>query len=212
MRPEVSDITEELYGRLGPWARADGEDTGWALLHYCEAIAGRLLQPLEDIIRDQDGAPGWSQILDVDRAPEEWLPWLGQLVGVRMPDGLPAAQWRSRVKATDGFRRGSPEAIRAAARQHLIGPDGTGDSATVYLVERNGHPYRLAVVTLTPETPDPAKMQAAVKEQKPAGLTITFATVTGNTYAAIRDAFATYTLANADYATYTAMRDNPPTP
>lgn len=70
-------------------------------------------------MRDSAAGPGWSPVLDVDRAPVEWLGWLAQFAGVRLRPGLAAPEQRARIKNTDGHRRGSSPALRAAARQHL---------------------------------------------------------------------------------------------
>lgn len=48
----VSETAKELWERLGPWKRADGPDTSWALLHFCEAVTINLAE-LNDVIRDQ---------------------------------------------------------------------------------------------------------------------------------------------------------------
>lgn len=142
VRPEVSSLAEELYAALGPWARADtirGEaGLGYDLLTLCEGVMGRL-QPVEDIIRDTDEGPGWSSVVDANRSPEEWLKWLGQFNGVRLRDGIPEAEARSRIKDSDGFKRGTVGAIKAAIRR-IIGPN-----AQPYLIERDGSAYRLTV-------------------------------------------------------------------
>lgn len=206
-RPVVSETAEALYDALGPWARADGENTQWALLHFCEATAGKMLQPLNDIVMDgDDGEPGWSIIMDADRAPINWLPWLGQLVGVRMIPGLTEDAMRLRVKSTGGFQRGTPGAIRAAARQFLIGPDGTPDSATVDLIERHGSAYRLVVSVLEAELAPGATadtIHAAILEQKPAGLVLEPTTViSGDNYLTLRDTNPSYTGVRGGYDDY----------
>lgn len=194
--------------------RADGELTQWALLHFCEATAGKMLQPLLDIVDDGDnGEPGWSIILDADRAPVEWLPWLAQFVGVRMIPGLTESAMRLRVKNTDGFKRGTPNAIRAAARQFLIGPDGTHDSAFVGLTERHGSAYRLTVTVHESEMlADTATIFAAVREQKPAGIVLNpVSVVGGDDYLTLRDENASYTAVRSRYADYVDV-ETPNTP
>jgi hypothetical protein len=203
VRPAVSDAAERLFTSLGPWSRADSELTGWALLHFCESIAGRYQDILSIVESGDDGEPGWSAVLDANRAPATWLPWLAQFVGVRLPPGLSEEAQRLRIKSTDGFRRGSPDAVRAAAKQYLIGPDGTPDSASVFVLERHGSPYRLTVSTYEAQTPDVDKVYQAVLEQKPAGLVLNPITVlTGVDYLALRDTHVDYTAVRSAYTDY----------
>jgi hypothetical protein len=201
-RPVVSDVAEELYASLGPWQRQDtaigGATDEWHLLELCEALAGGL-QGVEDIIRDTDEDPGWSIVLDVDRAPIEWLPWLGQFVGVRLPPGLSEEEQRARIKNTDGFQRGSPEALKAAARSYLTG------SQSVFFIERFGSPYRLRVATLITETPDPGIVERALLEQKPAGIVLTYVTVAGHDYNTLAATHVSYASLPGAYATYADM-------
>jgi hypothetical protein len=205
-RPVVSDAAEELYAGLGPWARADTARglaaDRWDLLELCEAAGGRL-QPLLDIVRDSDAGPGWSFVVDADRAPEEWLGWAAQFAGKRLQQGLALAEQRARVKSTDGFDRGSPSAIAGAAQQYLTG------TKTVYLVERHGSPYRLTITTVAAETPDPAAVLRAVIAQKPAGIVLSAAQTTGANYNALRDTHADYNEIKALYATYSEVLADP---
>lgn len=202
VRPIVSAAAEEAYSGLGPWARRDTADARWDLLIVVEAWA-RLLQQVEDIIRDTDEGPGYSIIVDADRAPAEWIPWGMQLNGVRPRSGLTDAAQRARWKSTDGFKAGTPGAIVGAAQQYLTG------TKTVYLVERHGSRYRFTVTTIDTETPDPAAVLAALKEQKPYGFSMAHAMTTGVNYNALRDTHSDYNEVKALYATYNEVLANP---
>lgn len=209
-RPIVSPITEVLYDQLGPWARRDTESESWQLLELCESV-GQLLQPIEDLIRDTDEGPGWSPILDLNRAPNDWLGYLAQYVGVRLRAGLDDGAQRLRIRGTGGFNRGSSSALRDAARQYLIGPDGTPESAYVLVNERiGGNAYQLGIITKTSETPDQDLVLAALKEQKPAGIILSYAVVEGQTYLTLRIGYDTYGDVKAAYSTYGALRSNLP--
>lgn len=101
-----------------------------------------------------DGYVPWSGIVDVNRAPYKALPWLGQLVGVDTPNIVTGesslaheSRIRELVRATPGFKRGSPAAIEAAVSQYLTG------TKTVIVRERNGSAYQLQVLTKRDETP-----------------------------------------------------------
>jgi hypothetical protein len=205
-RPIVSDLAEELYIRLGPWhdaAELEGAaNDNWWLLQVCESIMGRL-QPIEDIVRDTDDGPGWSPVMDVNRAPSDWLGWLAQFAGKTLKQGLTDLAQRARIASTDGIDRGKPGAIVGAAQQLLTG------AKTVYLVERNGSAWRLGVTTNAGETPNPDKVRTAILEQKPGGIVLATATVTGANYNALRDTHADYNEIKTTFATYAEVLSNP---
>lgn len=200
-RPATTPFQEDLYGQLGAWKDADFGK--WDLLHYCGAIAS-MFDQIEKYARDDGDFPGWSILLDPDRCPVEALPFLAQFVGVRLPSTLTEQQQRDRIKGTDGFKRGTPGAIMDAARIHLTG------NKTVFMRERDGGAYNLTVVTYVSETPDSAAVLAALIEQKPAGIILTYQTVAGATYLLIRVSYPTYSAVLAAFATYNGLRNNVP--
>lgn len=204
-RPVVGTLTEEAEEALAPYAHAEA-DLDWPLLTYLQAVLGRA-QEIADLARDSDDGAGWSAIVDPDRAPESWLPWTAQLVGVTIPppgspeaSGLDDAAKRLRIKETAGQRRGTPDAIKGAARQYL-----TGDR-TAYISERHGSAYQLRVATLEAETPDPALVLAALTEQKPAGIVLTYDVIpAGGDYDALNSTHANYDEVEGDFANYTEV-------
>lgn len=204
-RPPVTDTTEEVYEALGPWARADDEPTQWALLHFVEAVA-RPLDDLNALVRDTDAGPGWSPVVDVDRAPGTFLPWLAQFVGVTVPAGFTAEQARVRIAEAAGWHRGSPSAIRGAARQFL---SGTG---RVELTERDGHPYRLRIAVYDAELDaTEARVEAAVRAEKPAGLILTFDVLPGMTWGDADTQYATWGDMADAHATWGDVASSVPT-
>ena len=156
-RPVVSPISEQMYEGLYPLAFED-EAHNWALLHFCEAFIGSL-QDVEDVARDDlnvgaFGAPGWSGVLDVDRAPYEGLPWLGQFVGLTTParmigetEAAHDARLRGYIRATGGFNRGTPASIIGAVQQFLTG------SKSVMLTERDSSAYHFDIRSRLGQTP-----------------------------------------------------------
>jgi hypothetical protein len=60
-------------------------------------------------------APGWSQIVDIDRCPEYALPWLAQFVGAAIPQNntLTYEQTIQKIKSRSGFQRSTPASIQA---------------------------------------------------------------------------------------------------
>lgn len=206
-QPALTPTGQRFYDALAPLASED-EEHGWALAHYCAAWAA-MFDFLADLVLEQDGTPSWSRAYDPDLAPVELLPFIAQLVGVDLPPNLDEAAQRLRIKAVAGFWRGTPDAIVNAARQFLVGPDGTGESATVYLIERHGSPYAFTVTTLESETPDEAKVLAALLEQKPAGLMMNYSTIVGGDFETLRDTHVDFAEIAADFTDFDDIRSDP---
>lgn len=164
MPPAVSSTTAELYEAVKQMAEYEEGDevNGWVLLHLLASV-GEQLHELNEVIRDTDAGPGWSQVMTPDTTPAAFIDWLGQFGGVRPLLGLDEASARIRIGETSGFKRGSVGAIEGAARQFLTG------TRRVEIVERDGSPWRYRVRTYLNETPDPAAVLAALMAQKPAG-------------------------------------------
>jgi len=199
-QPPVHPWVQDFYDALG-WYRLADEQVGWHLLYLC-AAAGLTIQDVRDWSEDTDLGPGWSQIMDADTCPAPFLPWLGQLVGVALPGGLTEQQQRDRIHGTDGFKRGSPGAIIAAAQQWLTG------AKSVFLIERSPTVYSFSVNTYTTETPDSAKVLAALMEQKPAGLNLTYNVLSGQSWGRLRDIHVDWTDVSSDYATWQLAKDD----
>jgi hypothetical protein len=201
-----------LYAMLAPLAQHD-DDADWSLLILVNAIATPF-QLVEDLVRDTSDGPGWSMLLDLERCPPEALPWLAQFVGVRLIDA-PADEQRARIASTDGWKRGTPAALRGAVEATLTG------GRNVVFRERYHEPpvgdpdgaYYLQVITYANETPDPDATLEALLAQKPGGIVLDYHTVTGQDYQIVKDDWASYAAARTGYASYSAMLlDTPATP
>lgn len=209
----MSDLTAtglRFFELLEPLAE-DDEANGSPLAIYSDGYAA-IVEPLADLVADaDDGTPGWAaHLFDPDNEPAEWLPVTELFVGVNPLPAVDEAGRRLRIKHVDGRYRGTPQAIKNAARQFLIGPDGTRESATVYLNARvGGQATHFTVATLATETADLSLVQAAVAEQTPAGFQGTVTTITGGDYDTLRDTHVDYTDAAGQFATYDDMRANP---
>jgi len=199
--PPLESFADDLYDALAPVAWKDGE-TGWHLALYCGAI-GAMFQAVADVARDTPDGPGWSAVVDLDRAPDAWLPWLAQLSGATIPVGLTPAESRAWIAGTDGFKRGTPAAIRAAAQSTLSG------SGYVAFRERDGDDaYALEVVTLTGETPNPDATLAAIIAQKPGGIVLRFRTAEGQDWQAVRGSGRTWRVVRTDYSSWADLRES----
>lgn len=201
----LSPLGERLKERTQPLA-PDDATYDWAHAKLCEGMMLPFEQLAELVDPEDETMVPWEPLFDVNICPEWALPWLGQLVGVRVPAGLTEQQKRDMIKGLANFKRGSPEAIIAAAQLTLTG------NATVLLRERDaGNPYQLEVVTYSSETPDPAATMRAILSQIPAAIVLTSRaqpawdyeqmTLRGGTYAEQTLAYSTY----ADLAIDNAM-------
>lgn len=113
--------------------------------------------------------PGYGQIFNPNTCPSAQLGYLGQFVGVSIPQGQDAATALSLVKAESGLARGTPTAILAAANRNLTGgsqaqliervrPDGKADA------------YWFQLIVQTANCPNPAALTAAVNAVIPGGV------------------------------------------
>lgn len=216
-RPVVSRVAEDAYEALEPggFTTHDAE-LGWPLLHYVAALVWPIVlvdewAATDETVVDRDvlsgpGHPGWSLLLDVDRAPDEALPWLGQFVGVRLPPGEsdPVVQ-REMIRATPGWKRGTREALTAAVQRTL-----TGERRVIvrerYDGVRTDPAYQLRVTTIADETPDPDATRAAILEHKPAGVMLDFEALPSADYQSVIDNYADYAELEATVDDYEALR------
>lgn len=200
----VTQVAEQAHAETGPWGRADRLTADWELLRFLEAALYDL-QEVEDLARDTDDGPGWSVIMDVNRAPTKFLPWLAQFVGVRIGPNDTATDelMRAKVAAQVGFQRGTVGAMRAAAQVHL-----TGAKSVRFFERYQGNAYRLRVHTITAETPDAAVVEAALRAAKPAGIVLEYAAVAGQLYLELEADHANYAAVEAAYADYADVRDS----
>jgi hypothetical protein len=214
----TTPFQEDLYASLGPLADQDA-NLDYPLLEFCGALAA-MFDEIETFARDDQSdpdrpRPGWAIILDPDKIPdallEDVLPWLAQFVGVDVDTKLSFADRRTQVKARDGMRRGTRASIISAVQSQLTG------NKTVFIKERDssvssvaGGAYGLTILTWTAETPSPSNVTAALAKQKPAGIILNYATITGQTWQLVNTSYATWTAVKAAYLTWNGVRNNAP--
>lgn len=157
-------VVQRVYDGLAAWARADEDGH---LLDYVRALIEPLTE-IVDIVEDSDAHEGWGSLMDLDEVPGSALAWLAQFVGVELIASLDDTSNKIRIAEAAGFRRGTPSAIVAAAKQFLTG------IRKVELYEREGDPWTFRLRTYDSETPEPEKVEAAVLSLKPAGLILVY--------------------------------------
>lgn len=137
---EIGPFAAEVYRQLAPVAGYDN-DLGEPLLRYVVANA----QMFEDV--DALARSNWSILLDLDRVPDNGLPWLGQFLGVVVDTALPVDRQRQQIREHVGWARGRPATLKSAIRPYLSG------SKTVDIIERDSSAYHFEVRTFGDETP-----------------------------------------------------------
>ena len=91
------------------------------------------------------GAPGWSQILDINRCPSYALPWLGQFIGVDLSKtpNLTYEQSVQKILSRPGFSRGTLPSLQnalAAIINGSVSPSATPISISQILCLENTSP------------------------------------------------------------------------
>lgn len=195
-QPILTPLGERLRQRTSPLATSD-ELYGWAHAILCGAL-GKALEQVGEVFDPPDPIPPGAPLLDVNLCPDWALPWLAQIVGVTIPSGATAAQARALITEIAGWQRGTPASLKAAATVFL-----TGDNPTVFFNERLANdPYRLGIVTLVAETPDPELVRRAILAQKPGGIVLDYAAIAGQTYRAVRAEVDSYRELRSTWTTY----------
>lgn len=204
--PELDSFAQSLYDSIAPLTHDDAVHD-YPLAKYCAAL-GKMFQVTEDYGRN-DG--GWDKMMNVTLTPVEVLPWLAQFVGVRLEEGLTEVAQRSRVQETAGWKRGSVPALRGAAASYITDPK------TFILRERFNpaapgvdSPGHLQVITYTSQTPDSAKVLAALTAQKAAGLILHYSVYDGQDYQTLLTNHPTYQNVYTSYATYQGIVTDQP--
>jgi len=203
--PDHTPLGERLAERTAPIA-PDDDQYGYAHGHLAEAIAQPAIQLQEAF--DPVDAASFETILDPTRCPDWALPWLAQLVGLRLPTSITVDEQRAFIVALASQNRGTPAALAAAAGLYLTG------SKTVYFRERDPDsddpPYTIEVVTLDDETPDPDAVLAALMAQKPGGIVLTFRQVEGQDWQQVVTDYDTWDDVVATYSTWDRLVEREP--
>jgi hypothetical protein len=165
----------------------------------------RPFELIEYYASDTDTDIGWSLLLSLDRCPVEALPWLAQIVGVKLPQNLNESEQRNYIAQVSNWRRGTLGAIAGAANPTL-----TGDRTVIIRERYDGSgidaPYYMEVVTYSAETPNPAATEAAIRSQKPAGIILTYTVLAGQDFQHVKDTYATLQDVKDRYTDFASMK------
>jgi hypothetical protein len=177
-RPDVADLTDRLYDRLPAMYRDADEPLDFPLLRWLSLLldpAGEL-DVLHDRLAPAD-LTDTSELADPATADLAWLPWLAQMVGVRLSRDLTGQAARDAVQfASSGYRGGTKAAVADAAKSELTGTRYAQvfDHSTDASVIGAAGEWDVLIVTRTTETPSVARVLDAVvaKRAKPVGVVL----------------------------------------
>jgi hypothetical protein len=203
MEPDYTPLGARLADRAGPLQSVEVDaQNGYAFGNLCEGM----MRPFEDIallVDAEDGTSPWVPLFDVDLCPDWALPWLAQVVGVRLPAAVTGDQAREYIKTLSFEQIGKPETIRKVVQSQL-----TGDK-TVYFRERDGgDAYALEIVTITSETPDAAAISRAILAAVPSGIIVRYRTVLGWDYQQMTTEGGKYLALPPKFSSYKTMTEN----
>ena len=161
----TTTFTQQALASRTSW---DDPEGSWAALVAAKAA---MVEQTYSIVADQGSpdqpasyAAGWSTLLNPTTCPTQFLPYLATFIGATVPPGTDDATARSIIKNEQGFQRGSPGAIIAAAKRFLTGTQSCA------MVERTPTPYHFQLVVRPEELLDPTGLTNAVNAVKPAGI------------------------------------------
>jgi hypothetical protein len=203
-KPDLVSIAERLRDRTAPLA-PDDDAHGYAHAYLCGSL-GAIFAEVAEVFDPEGDTPPLAPLLDPTLCPAWALPWLAQMVGIVLPDGLSEADARTVISEVAGFKRGTRQAMEAAAKLYL-----TGDR-TVYFRERDPSgadpPYTLEVVTFATETPDSAAVLRALVAAKPGGIVLNYRMTTGWDYQQMTTEGGAYSTLPAKFSSYRKMSYN----
>jgi hypothetical protein len=181
VRPDVSDFTDRLYAALPEFMRdsdeAEASGGGFPLLRYLSLLGDQAGQV--ETIADRAEA---GELVDPVKADDSWLPWLGQLVGVRLDPASAAAVWRDAITdGASGWQSGTRAAIANSARRVLSGSQYIDVRSHAGKPSTGGDPWTILLVVREDEAPLPlSRVAQAVIDAgaKPAGFNLVVSSYT----------------------------------
>lgn len=232
--PALTDTGQRLYDACEVLADQD-QQNGYPVARLCAGLA-TMIDQIANLVRDPDegssATPGWGMLFDLSnyhttaqqltsKLDAKWLPWIAQFVGiVDLPPpyavisndfanagevlGYDTTNQINLIEDPISFQRGSVAAMKRAAAETLT------NSQTVLINEfAGGDPWQMTASTFTSETPDTTATLKALMSMKPAGVILTYTTVTGGTYSQLATSHAQYSQMEAAHTTYSNIPENP---
>lgn len=206
-------FTAQILASFAPWLANDPEHVLENLVVAKAAMVGQVFNIVRDV-GDSDSAAfqaGWSILLDPTNCPDEFIPYGSQFVGVQIPPSTDPVTARALWRAEQGFKRGTPAAVLAAAQAAL--PTGY----TAAIIERemptsNNAPYEFMLI-VSPNTlssADQTILAQAVNNAKPAGINWTLVLTNGWTIGQMEVSQTTLGALEANFTTINGLEQDQP--
>ena len=202
---DVGPFTEGLEASLAAWQDPQGD---W--YSYIAAL-GSMFEAVYSLVADfgdpddpENYTPGWSTLLDPVNCPDQFLPFAAQFVGLTIQPGTDPTIGRQMLTSRQGFQRGSPGAIIAAAQSGLTG------TQSVALLERTPDAYSFVLVIHPSELVSLAAIHTAVDATKPAGITWSLVQTSGWVLFQMEAAYGTITALESAFVTDSGLENDQP--
>jgi hypothetical protein len=198
--PLYSETTERIWQNLPQVYRREDAFQDWQFKKYLASL-GEILSEVDILIErftytpPDDGVPvDTSDLVDPMTANEEWLPWLAQLVGVKLNRSLTVPQQRLAISTRlSGTQVGTKASMAEAAKPALTG------SQTVYVYPFStsaggigaGGQWDVLILTLASETVGDVVQTIIDAGAKPAGIKLWAATY-GATWNTVESTYPTW--------------------
>lgn len=198
--PTFDSTTERTYERLPQAYRTEDIGQDWQLKKYMSGDCGQL-NDIDTLIErftydsPEDGVADpheTSDLVDPATADAEWLPWLAQIVGVKLNTTATEIEQREQI-LNRTFYRGTKADMAHAAQMALIGDkyiaiyDHTSDSSAIGAAGQ----WDVLVVTKATETVGDVAATIIAAGAKPAGVVIHTETFT-STWDDVEAAYGTW--------------------
>lgn len=202
MEPAYTYLGARLAERAGPLQRPEVDaQYAYAFGNLCEAMM-HMYEDVALLVDPEDESP-WVPLFDVELCPEFALPWLAQVVGVRLPASVTGEAAREYIKALSFEQTGKPETIIRVIQAVLTG------SKSVTLYERSdGDAYHLEIVTADSDTPDVQAVRDAIVACVPAAILVEYRQVLGWVYSAMTTEGGLYSALPPKFTSYKNLSDN----
>lgn len=196
-------VADDLVAAHAPWLTLEDGSYNQDLDDYLRTI-GEMFTEVELYAFDTDDFEGWTLLLDVDRCPRVALPYLAQYVGERLPLGLTEEEERQWIRDVPNQRRGTIKSIVDAGQRYLTG----GKNITV--IQRDGGPDKITVVSYTDQTPNSAQVLAELYKVVPADISLTYVVSSGQIWSQVIATDADWNNSIAESATWADLMAETP--
>lgn len=188
-------FADDLVAAFAPWMTPDLES-------YLRTL-GEMFAETEWYAQDTEDADGWTVIFDPSRTLYKDLPWLGQIIGERVPQGFPEPLMREWVTDKNNQQRGSLPAILRAAQRHLLGSRVvTWYEKTASLASPGTAIDDLLIITYRDQTPSPDRTLKDLQDVVPGDIVLHYNVQDGQKWQNVDADYGSWAGVNNDFDTW----------